>query len=144
MEPTHLENVIRQYVHLPSVPSKKGWFQVLCPVCHDHGRKGKRAGFKFDGNKVAYHCFNCVHDAVFDPTTTLDMPKPMQEVLIAFGINESEWAPVLFTALQLQHNGVAPKDIPKPSNIEPMAISVPETFYLLQDAELNDKWAIIA
>lgn len=144
MEPIRLENIIRQYVQLPVAPSKKGWFQVLCPVCGDRGHKGKRAGFKFDGDKVAYHCFNCSCSTVFDPTIMLNMPHRMKEVLTAFNIDEDVWDPVLFTALQLQHNGVTSKDAPKPTNIEPMAIPVPETFYSLREAVPNDKWAIIA
>lgn len=90
-----LEDIIRQYVKIPARANGQGFYSVLCKVCHDHGRKGLRAGFKFDGNAVGYNCFNCGHTAVYDPAEDQYMPNKMKTVLSAFGIPEVEWRKVL-------------------------------------------------
>jgi hypothetical protein len=57
-----LEEVIRNNIQISNIPSSKGFYPVLCKICHDHGRKGLRAGFKFnDDGSVGYNCFNCGH-----------------------------------------------------------------------------------
>lgn len=91
-----LEQVIRNHVHLPRTTNAGGWYQVLCKVCNDHGKKGKRAGFRFDGETVGYNCFNCNHSAVFDPSTNKTMPGKMVTVLEAFSIPKEEWQPIIF------------------------------------------------
>lgn len=143
MESVTLENVIRRYVNLPPYPSSKGWYQVLCKVCNDHGRKGLRAGFRFEGEKTAYHCFNCGHAAVYDPNEMTSMPKVMERVLEVFGVPESEWQPVLFVGLTKEVDGGKGGDAGKQTNIEPQAITLPKLFYPLEDADPNDKWALI-
>ena len=96
MERVTLEDVIRQHIRLPGRTNARGFHSVLCKVCNDHGRKGRRAGFKFEGDAVGYNCFNCGHTAVFDPAENRSMPQKMQEVLTAFGLVESDWQPVLY------------------------------------------------
>lgn len=148
MEDVSLEQLIRQYVQLPTVPSGTGWYPTL-HVC-DHGKKGPRAGFKFDNNTVAFHCFNCGLAAVYDPEQRGREGQPliskkMQQVLEDYNIPQDEWQQVLFSALKTQDAGIATQQIGKPvQSIEPMEIPLPETFYLLSEADEDDKWAMIA
>ena len=145
MEEVTLEQIVRRYIALPAYPSKKGWYEVLCKVCNDHGRKGLRAGFMFDQDSVAYHCFNCNHNAVYDPTKDQGMPKPMERVLQDFGVPEDEWQKVLFTSLANRDaGGNVRTELPKPKNIEPEVLKAPPLFYFLKDADPKDKWATIA
>lgn len=147
MEIVPLEQVIRQYIPLPPNAAGTGWYPVLCKVCNDHGRKGPRAGFRFDNGKVAYHCFNCGHASVFDAETNKNMPKTMIEVLSSFGVPEDAWQSVLIQTLQNRDGGIPD---PKPSSsstildIQPAVISLPSTFYPLVDASPNDQWANVA
>lgn len=100
MEPKlTLEHIIRQHISLPRTTNSGGWYQVLCKVCNDHGKKGKRAGFKFDGDIVAYNCFNCNHTGSYDPSINKTMPNKMASVLEAFSVPEDSWKPLLFQTM---------------------------------------------
>jgi hypothetical protein len=123
---------------------------VLHTAC-DHGKKGPRAGFRFDGDAVAFHCFNCPLKAVFDPNEAGREGQPlisknMQHVLADFNIPEDEWQRVLFSVMKQRDAGFTANAIDsKPvESIEPMEIPLPETFYPLADADPDDKWAMIA
>lgn len=145
MDAVSLEEIIRRYIQLPPTPAGTGWYPVLCKVCNDHGRKGPRAGFRFDGEKVAYHCFNCGHACVFDAEQHRSLSTKMQQVLNDFGVPENEWQQVLFTALAKRNEGGATQQAaPQSRNIEPVEIPLPDIFYPLADAEDDDKWAEIA
>jgi hypothetical protein len=148
MESADLEQIIRQHVHLPPVPTGTGWYPVLCKVCNDRGHKGKRGGFRFDiGGNVGYHCFNCNHAAVYDPAIHTNMPRKMVKVLRAFSIPDEEWQQVLFAALEHRDvHGVPslPSNTNQRVSIEPPEIPLPENFYPLRAATSTDKWATIA
>lgn len=147
MDITSLETVIKRYIKLPNYPSGTGWYPILCKVCNDHGRKGPRGGFRFDDNKVAYHCFNCGHSTVFDPETHKTMPEKMVEVLTDFNVPEEEWRAVVFAALSKRDEfgnvqnsgGSAPIQ-----SVEPAVIPLPSHFYPLSSASPNDHWAQLA
>ena len=146
MKDKTLEQVVRQYVQLPSMPTSGGWFPILCKVCNDHGRKGKRAGFKFDNGGVAYHCFNCGPDmnTKYDPDTSLRIPRKIKTILTNYGIPETEWQAVEFVNLGKHPTNVDGITIKPHVNIEPPEIKLPEEFYLLSDAKEGDKWAEVA
>lgn len=134
-----LESVIRQNISLSSRRNSRGWFSVLCKVCNDHGRKGKRAGFHFEGTKVGYNCFNCGHTALYDPNEHPGMSKDMQTVLDAFGVPKDDWQPVVFADRQrTTETAGAPK-----VDLEPPVITLPSSFYPLTD-DPNDDWAFAA
>lgn len=140
-----LRDVITRYIQLDA-PTGTGWRPVLCKVCNDRGHKGKRAGFKFDHDKVAYHCFNCGHAAIYDPHENKKMPRKMVEVLRAFNVPDEEWQQVLFASLVAhdQHgNRESARQHPQ-THIEPPTINPPNIFYFLKDAKRDDKWAEIA
>lgn len=149
MEDVSLADVIRQYVPLPPVPSGKGWYPVLHKC--DHGKKGPRAGFKFDGDTVAFHCFNCFLKAVYDPN---DMGREgqsllsrnMRQVLADFDVPEEEWQAVLLSKMGARWDGkTTPNDeMVVRTSIEPSEIPLPGTFYPLMEADSSDKWATIA
>lgn len=147
MDVVALEQVVKQYINLPPNASGTGWFQILCKVCNDSGRKGARAGFKFDSGKVAYHCFNCGHATVYDPETQKGMPEKMVAVLTAFGVPEDQWKQVLITGLANRDKGLksTKSDVIKPFEpIEPMEVPLPSHFYPLAEASPNDTWAQVA
>lgn len=145
MDTISLEQVIRQYISLPNSPTGTGWFSVLCKVCNDRGHKGPRAGFRFNGNKVDYHCFNCGMATGYDPDTHKGMPKKMVQVLNDFGVNEDRWKPVLLTGLINRDKSIVTANTsPTFQNIEPSVVPLPSHFYPLAEAGTTDKWAAIA
>ena len=144
MEAQTLEDIIRQYVHLPPVPAGTGWYPVLHTTC-DHGKKGPRAGFRFDQGTVAFHCFNCPLKAVFDPAEHDEMPENMIRVLNDFNIPEEQWQQVLFNSLKLKDAGKLKRHHSEQIKVaEPPELPLPKTFYSLKDAPSDDKWAEIA
>lgn len=136
METITLQEVIRQFVQLPSHPNSHGWYSVVCKVCNDHNKKGPRAGFHFDGPSVGYNCFNCGHTAAYDPSTRKPPSKEMVEVLNAFNIPETEWKKAGFDALIKNYQTVIRRYLlPQ----EPPEISLPLYFYPLTD-DKEDDW----
>lgn len=126
-----LESVIRDNVELSSAPNSRGFYPVLCKVCGDHGRKGKRAGFTFglDG-VVGYNCFNCGHKAKYDPVEDKGVPsKSMVEVLDAFDVPSQSWQQSVFG----DFTDIKLRTVAEPSSSEPVrhpvAIELPPHFY---------------
>lgn len=138
MEPTTLESVIRQHIPLPNKPNSHGFWSVLCRVCNDHGRKGKRAGFKFFGNDVGYNCFNCGHGARYSPHEHRTMPRDMELVLTSFGLSEIDWNPVLLSAMVYQHDA-QPNESSHPTlDLSTPELTFPPYFYPLTDDSTDD------
>jgi hypothetical protein len=136
-----LEELIRLHVHL--IPSKRGWWEVLCKVCNDHGKKGRRAGFYFNLDQVSYNCFNCGHVANYN-SNHREFSKDMKTVLDAFGIPVEEQNKILFDNMKrIYEHGFKDKPTKTTSLIEPATIVFPDHFYKL-DPNSSDKWAIIA
>jgi len=133
-----LEVIIRRHIQLPSQPTKKGWYECVHSGC-DHGKKGPRAGFRFDEDAVAFHCFNCGSSTTFDPDRDENMPYEMRKILRDFGIVDDEWQPIIFSRLGQQKR---PSRYEAPGLAEPDTISLPPTFYRLCSA--NNDWAEIA
>lgn len=128
-----LEQIVRNHVALPHKTNARGWYQVLCKICNDHGRKGKRAGFHFESNgAVGYNCFNCGHTAIFDPSASKSMSQNMTAVLEAFGVSKDEWQPLLFDLMSKDQSFVSKAK--KKENYEPPSIDLPPYFTPLTDA----------
>lgn len=145
MEPLTLEQILRNHIALPAYPSSKGWYPVLCKVCNDHGRKGDRGAFKFNGDVVGYHCFNCGHGATYDPNKDEHLSKNMKIVLRSFGVPEEEWQQVLFASLANRDKSTNKTTKQQTFQThEPKELKYPDTFYSIKDADPDDKWAIIA
>jgi DNA primase len=136
-----LEEIIRSHVALGRKNSK-GWESCLHTGC-DHGKKGNRAAFLFEDQSVAFHCFNCGASSGYDPAKTRRMPEKMQEVLRDFGIDETIWGKVVLNNLGMQV-GKSKEEIARDLKIEPPTLKLPSQFYLLEDADPEDKWAMIA
>jgi len=137
-----LEQVIRNNITLSPRPNGRGFFSVLCKVCNDHGKKGKRGGFKFEGDTVGYNCFNCGHSAGYDPEKHRStMPHSMVTVLDAFGVDPKEWEQVTFDVF-MADRPAKDQDTPAPQavSINPREIELPFTFYPLRDDKTNE-WA---
>lgn len=85
MQQKLLRDLVEHHVHLGREGSN-GFRGVRCQVCNDHI---ERAGFKFEGNVVSYHCFNCKSNFDFEEGST-SMPPWVRRVLEAFGISNTE------------------------------------------------------
>lgn len=133
-----LEEIIQQYINLPPAESS-GFHKVLCPVCRDHGKKGLRAGWKFDVGTTGYSCFNCGVSARHEEGQKLS--KNMRNILEAFGITSSELGEFNYQNLVTDFFHVK---VEKKVSFEPKVLELPSHFYLLKDAEITDKWADFA
>lgn len=121
MEILSFEELIRSHIPLSKRPNSHGWWGVLCKVCNDHGKKGKRAGFKFDVDSAAYNCFNCGHAAVYHYSNK-HFSREMTTVLDAFDVPVTERNKVLFAALSDTSNTQQQQ---KRVNIQPAVLSLP-------------------
>lgn len=135
----NLEEIIRTHISLGS-ETPSGWHPVRCLVCNDHANK-KRGGFKFEGNKVSYHCFNCTAKAIYNPSSG-PLSKAMQNILNSFSISGEEISRVLL------HNMGQPKDksIPQKkidSTYFPKELQLP-TFFRRLTFDANDAFAVKA
>jgi hypothetical protein len=80
--------------------ASNGFRGVRCAVCNDHT---ERAGFKFEGNLVAYWCFNCKASFNYEEGST-SMPPWVRKVLEAFGISGSEISELVGSAFFKKSN----------------------------------------
>ena len=140
MDHITLEQVVRQHIPLPLRPNGQGWFSVVCKVCNDHGRKGKRAGFRFDGGTVGYNCFNCGHTALFDPSEHRPLSRDMVTTLEAFDLKKEDWQPAIFSSLADDSFTLKSK---KRENYEPAETEFPPYITpLTEDGDEFDQCAI--
>jgi len=86
-----VENILR--AHLPALKStSNGWLTMNCPVCMQNGQRShdtkRRGGFKFETDRIGYHCFNCGFTTGWRPGQKLGIKliKLMREL----GIDEGE------------------------------------------------------
>lgn len=128
------KEIIAQHIHLDP-PNVKGWYPVLCKVCNDHGKKGKRAAFIFTTHGGTYNCFNCGHVAVYEPSDNKTPSKPMIIVFDSFGVVKSDWAKLSLDALTSEYTQI----VQVYQSIEPDEISLLPFFYRLND-DINDDW----
>lgn len=140
MQLLSFEELIRSNIQLAKRPNGNGWWGVLCKVCNDHGKKGKRAGFKFEPTNTGYNCFNCGHTALYEHSH-VTFSRDMIQVLDAFGIPQEQRNQVLFQALQNQDSTSV--SAPKRIDIEPKQIELPSYFTRLT-AESDDEIASYA
>lgn len=139
-----LVDIIRTHVHpLVESKTKTNWYNTRCLVCNDHTKKGLRGGFYLEHpNTIGYSCFNCGHTAKYNPTEHEGLSKNMWTVIHAYDIPKSE-----IDAWKLENLLNGNNDIEKTEKkieYSPSVIELPEHFYRLDEAEPNDKWAIIA
>ena len=119
-----------------------GWNSLYCEVCGDGKRtKGPRGGWRFEDEMCFYHCFNCGIDANFDPNREIPYSKEMNKVFIAFGIPKDKIrAILLYKKMKNGGPGTKPKKYP----ILIKSIEVPDHFYKLSEASVDDIIAIKA
>lgn len=108
---------------------------MLCKVCNDHGRKGKRAAFNFDSDgSCSYHCFNCGISSGYSPTKHRYIPRRMVEILTAFSVPKDEWDALVFSNFGKQLIST-PRET-KTRLLDPAIIEMPEFFKkLTEDAD---------
>jgi hypothetical protein len=81
LEQKTLASIIQERVALGSI-SPTGFYNLRCPVCHDHSERG---GFKFDGDFTGYSCWNCQSKFKYEEGTG-KLSKSAKDILEAFGI----------------------------------------------------------
>ncbi len=128
-----METVIQTNLILDK-PNSKGWYPILCKVCHDHGKKGKRAAFIFTGGGCSYNCFNCGTAGSYSPSDP-EMSDSMIDILRAFGIPDIDWQTIVFN--NIGTDTTSPQIVI--SNIIPETIKLPDYFYPLTD-DKDDDW----
>lgn len=132
---SNLEETIRTHVSLGS-QAPSGWFPVRCLVCEDHPNK-KRGGFRFDGGKVAYHCFNCPAAAVYDSMHG-GLSDKMRDILLKFGVAEEDLNRIVLGDLEDGQDKKPTKKQQKKvqSDLAPTEIGLPDHFYrLIEDCK---------
>jgi hypothetical protein len=137
MQLLSFEELIRSHIQLSKRPNSNGWWGVLCKVCNDHGKKGKRAGFKFEATNTGYNCFNCGHTAMYEHSHT-NFSKDMVEVLDAFNIPQDARNEVLFQALANREAGEHDHVHTKRIDIEPKSIILPPFFTPLTSDSIDE------
>lgn len=120
-------------------PNSKGWQPTLCKVCNDHGRKGKRAAFRFDGTVCAYKCQNCGIKGAYDTQSHSSPSDTFVEILTAFGLPQDVVSELGLRALQNRLSGVTPTAIKAAATANvAKEIELPECFVKLQDVDPSD------
>ena len=138
----NLREIIERHVLLSPIPTRNGWYAILCPVCGDHGKKGARAAFRFDTDfDCSYNCFNCGHTAGFKHDQQQSVSGAMETVFTSFNIPDTEWGGLHLQVLSNtgQHSRTGHDVSPgKRSSIEPAILKIPSHFYKLSDADPED------
>lgn len=135
------EEIIRHHVYLPQRANSSGWFSLKCKVCNDHGRKGPRAGFRFEdgGNTVGYHCFNCGHAATFNLNDGKLPSRKFRQLLTAYDIPADQFK---IWGLAGMSNGKITNETyqarKEMKSREPTVIAPMKVFYPLTDDPDND------
>jgi hypothetical protein len=135
-----LREIIETHVSLDR-PTSQGWHNVLCKICGDHGHKGKRAAFRFDGDSVVYNCFNCQFVAGFDPNESKYLSKKMEEVLLAYGVTEDEINRLKFSLLEKKHEHGSSEKKQITTAHEPKELTLPTHFKTL---DYDSVWCDVA
>lgn len=141
-----LRDIIQQYVRLYPA-NTRGWHPCVHQGC-DHGNKGPRAAFIFDGDVVGFHCFNCPLKPRFDPNVDTDLSDDFKKLLRDFNIPDEVWQRCVFDSFASNYDkskighGRHRSTLVDPH--EPSIIQMPSSFYKLSEAAETDKWAIIA
>lgn len=86
-----VENLLK--AHLPPMRSNpQGWLTMNCPMCVHNGQSRPdtrhRGGFKFEGDRVGYHCFNCNYTTGWRPGSRLGFK--LIKLMRTLGIDEGE------------------------------------------------------
>lgn len=114
-----LRDLVEAHVHLGKEASN-GFRGCRCEVCND---RVERAGFKFEGNVVSYHCFNCKQNFDYEEGST-SMPPWVRKTLEAFGISPTEISELVGTSFFVKAN--EPKTITVESMAPKIVLFTPE------------------
>lgn len=143
-----LQSIIQQHVYLKPSHTNRGWFQTLCRVCNDHGKKGLRAAFKMDSDgSVGYNCFNCGAGAQYHPGQYLS--KNMENVLLEFDVPEETIQQFKFSIMREQdqhgHGTATQQDEKrKQQSSGPQELELPDYFVSLKSLSKDDPLRVIA
>lgn len=79
---TELEDNIKSAIGNCDI-SSSGYYQLKCPVCNDHT---KRAGFKFESDRIIYNCFRGKCDASTEYEYNSGMYKKFRNLMNVFNV----------------------------------------------------------
>lgn len=139
------ESAIRQYVFLGRT-SSSGWAPVLCKVCNDHGKKGPRAAFKFDGDSFGYNCFNCNISGSHSSNSKTMPSDDLKKILTSFGVPADFISELELQVLQNRTDGnsVDRKIFAAAKVSGPKVLEMPSYFTKLSDLEENHPLRVLA
>lgn len=119
-------------------PNAKGWQSTLCKVCNDHGRKGRRAAFRFEGTTCAYRCQNCGIKGAYDTESHFSPSDNFKEIITAFGVPNDVISQLEFNSLNNKLSGTVPTAarVAAKSTVA-QEIPVPEFFVKLAELDAS-------
>lgn len=135
-----LFDLVNTYVTFPSGMSLDGWSRCYCEVCGDGRRqKGPRGGWKFEGDFVTYHCFNCGIKGNFSPDREFPFSKDMRKILDSFDIPKKEYLAVAYAnKIDSDKRDGEGYKVPEKKFFPLKFFDIPKHFYLLEDADLDN------
>ena len=101
-------------------PNSNGWHGVKCAKCNDYKVRG---AFKFENDLTIYHCFNCGIKSMYD-SSKAKISTTMREILLAFGIPDSEIEKCVSLSFFREKKTAAPSD-PAKKHLELPTIEAP-------------------
>lgn len=130
-----LKEILESLVDLGH-PNTKGWQSTLCKVCNDHGRKGRRAAFRFDGTVCAYKCQNCGIKGAYDTESHFSPSDTFKEIILAFGVNPDVISELEFKSLDNRLSGSTPSAVKNAARL-PVAQEIPLPPYFIKLADVD-------
>jgi hypothetical protein len=119
VKPLTLRELVEEHVHLGR-ESATGFRALRCQVCNDHS---ERAGFKFDGSTVGFHCFNCKAKFLHEEGST-SISKSARRILEAHGVPGAKLDELVGTAFFNKAN--QPKEITLETLKPPVSLFTPD------------------
>lgn len=138
MSEKSISDLVTGYINFSYGINSKGWSRCYCEVCGDGKRtKGPRGGWIFEGDMAFYNCFNCGTEGSFDPHREFPFSKDMRRILDSFGVPSREYNAIVNAE---KMSGDKTKQLKKPEKkfIPVQYFDIPEYFYPLQDAKLDN------
>lgn len=115
--------------NIPFRQLSTGWLAGKCAVCNDYK---ERAGFKIDGDVVAYNCWNCSTTAIYKNSDNR-ISKTFRKILNSYNISDNlidETIGSTFFLKKPERSSISLKDVVGPVLDTPEVKLPPKTFRL--------------
>jgi hypothetical protein len=134
----NIEQLIRENVSF-SRKAATGFEQLKCACCNDYKI---RAGFKFENEKIRYHCFNCSTEESYNEQSRF-MSDEFRAILNSFHMDDKQIDDILARKFFSTKSLVKAGEKPKSQFILPQAIALPKNCYPINE-EPNGFWLLVA